>query len=90
MVSRVMAVIVSKRSPIKSSRLVSSAFQTLCKMSGEMDWFRLGGGEDVNEFIGVQLVVQQLCEVMSRGETVQTRSRLTLRYSCASMLSDLR
>ena len=69
MVSRVMTAIVSKKGWITISRLVRSALQTLCKMSGEMDWFRLGGGEDVNEFIGVQLVVQQLCESpVARGK----------------------
>ena len=59
MVSRVMTAIVSKKGWITISRLVRSALQTLCKMSGEMDWFRLGGGDVVHEFIGDRLVVQR-------------------------------
>ena len=57
MVSRVMAAISSKKRQMTSSRLVRSALQSLCKMSGAMDEIHHGEGEVRREFICGRLVV---------------------------------
>ena len=87
MVSRVMAVIGSKKHQITSSRLVSSALQSPCKMNGRSGRDQSRRGDVAHEFIDVWPVVQQIVIVLSRGLSVETTPRVTLMYNrCVSMV----
>ena len=87
-----MAAIGSKKPLITSSRLASSALQSLSKMR----WVKMM--RSISErarlavsLSGIVLLCSNCVTVLSRGFTVETTRRLTLMDShCVSMLSDLR
>ena len=82
MASRVMAVIVSKKRKTTSSRLVSSALQSFCKMS-RAKWMRsISASARLAMSSSVfGLLCGRCVTVLSRGHTVKTTRRLTLMHS---------
>ena len=85
-----MAAIGSKKPLITSSRLASSALQSLSKMR----WVKMMRSISERARLAVSLsgIVLLCCScqtVLSRGQTVETTPRLTLVHSRVSLLSDL-